>query len=125
MQGKELDDPVVINGIAGSMAGTFTAVFVCPLDVLKTRLQVQASHHAHYRSITGARCSFVPQSDPWRPDLSRLGLALEWLLEDSASSGRQRARLSGRPGGLSTFRSVISHLTKLTSHDMPFDVAVA
>ena len=63
VQGKELDDPVVINGVAGSMAGTFTAVFVCPLDVLKTRLQVQASHHQHYRSITGARC-FILRPDP-------------------------------------------------------------
>ena len=44
---------MVINCVAGSMAGTVTAVFVCPLDVLKTRLQVQASHHAHYRSISG------------------------------------------------------------------------
>ena len=66
LQGKELDDPVVVNAVAGSMAGTFTAVFVCPLDVLKTRLQVQASHHQHYRSITGAPPLFASPSPDWR-----------------------------------------------------------
>lgn len=36
-----LDDPFVINVVAGGLAGAATAVFVCPLDVLKTRMQVQ------------------------------------------------------------------------------------
>lgn len=48
-----MDDPLVVNAVAGSMAGALTAVFVCPLDVLKTRLQVQAGHAAAYSGISG------------------------------------------------------------------------
>ncbi|KDD75487.1 hypothetical protein H632_c660p0, partial [Helicosporidium sp. ATCC 50920] len=33
------DDPVTRNAIAGGLAGAVTSVVVCPLDVLKTRLQ--------------------------------------------------------------------------------------
>lgn len=37
---RHWDDPEVVSAIAGGLAGGLTAVFVCPLDVLKTRMQV-------------------------------------------------------------------------------------
>lgn len=39
---RHWDDPGVVSAVAGALAGATTAVFVCPLDVLKTRLQVSA-----------------------------------------------------------------------------------
>jgi solute carrier family 25 folate transporter 32 len=41
-----LDDPVVVDALAGGLAGALTAVFVSPLEVLKTRLQAQGKSAA-------------------------------------------------------------------------------
>ncbi|KAL3159224.1 hypothetical protein ABBQ32_011200 [Trebouxia sp. C0010 RCD-2024] len=51
---RGLDDPDVSSALAGGLAGALTAVFVCPLDVLKTRLQVQGrAQAAAYKGIGG------------------------------------------------------------------------
>lgn len=46
--GLYLDNPRVVDALAGGAAGGTTAVFVSPLEVLKTRLQTQARGSAKY-----------------------------------------------------------------------------
>ncbi|DBA89605.1 hypothetical protein WJX79_006853 [Trebouxia sp. C0005] len=59
---RELDDPEVSSALAGGLAGALTAVFVCPLDVLKTRLQVQGrAHAAAYKGIGGGLSMIAKQ----------------------------------------------------------------
>lgn len=38
-----LEREELVNAVSGAIAGVVTAVFVCPLDVLKTRMQVGLS----------------------------------------------------------------------------------
>lgn len=50
-----------INAFAGGMAGGLTAAFVCPLDVLKTRLQLQRTSHLRRGGIAGGLSSIVKE----------------------------------------------------------------
>lgn len=50
-------DPQLIHAVSGALAGALTAVVVCPLDVLKTRLQVHHGKHHHNAGVAGERRS--------------------------------------------------------------------
>ncbi|KAK9804375.1 hypothetical protein WJX72_009817 [[Myrmecia] bisecta] len=50
---RHWDDPEVVSAVSGGLAGALTATFICPLDVLKTRLQVQRTASVQYVGITG------------------------------------------------------------------------
>lgn len=60
-----LDDPFVINVVAGGLAGAATAVFVCPLDVLKTRMQVQTVQTGQLRYNLRSGLGHILKEEGW------------------------------------------------------------
>ena len=82
---RHWDDPDVVSAVAGSLAGAATAVFVCPLDVLKTRLQVTAA----VASSSAAAASSAGDGS-------------------SAASTKRAAAAARRPGIASSLRSIFA-----------------
>ncbi|KAF5840763.1 mitochondrial carrier protein-domain-containing protein [Dunaliella salina] len=73
----------VINAVSGALAGALTATFVCPLDVLKTRLQVQRIGAMKQQGIAGGLAQIVKQ-DGVRGLYQGLGPTLVALLPNWA-----------------------------------------
>jgi solute carrier family 25 folate transporter 32 len=48
-----------IHALSGALSGTLTAAFVCPLDVLKTRMQVQDLARPKYVGVVGGLATLV------------------------------------------------------------------
>ena len=65
-----------INALSGAVAGLVTAVFVCPLDVLKTRLQVRSGSVELELCSAGWRGTSLAPADAnvsWRPGPAWVG----------------------------------------------------
>lgn len=52
-------DQEVINAVSGAVAGALTATIVCPLDVLKTQLQVSRACEVPRRNVLGGLSSIA------------------------------------------------------------------
>lgn len=104
-----LSDKAFANGFAGAIAGTVAAAVVCPLDVLKTRLQVgsalRGTSAGEYLSTYGALRRIVRNEGP-RGLYRGLGPTVTALLPNwgvyFSTYGALKRLLSGREGRVSS-----------------------
>eukprot|EP00879_Flechtneria_rotunda_P025779 GHRR01027424.1.p1 GENE.GHRR01027424.1~~GHRR01027424.1.p1 ORF type:complete len:419 (+),score=141.55 GHRR01027424.1:107-1363(+) len=114
LQGNILQDPEIVNALAGAVAGALTATFVCPLDVLKTRLQVQRIASTQRIGIIGGLAGIVKQ-EGFRGLYRGLSPTLMALLPNWAVYftvyGRLKTTLTTRPGGGTVPATPAIHMT--------------
>ena len=114
-----------INALAGGIAGGLTAVFVCPLDVLKTRLQLQRTSHLQKGGIAGGLTSIVKE-EGMKGLYRGLGPTLLALLPNWAVYftvyDKLKHTLVQRPGG--EWRLILLRLARCSIPPSPSGVVV-
>ncbi|WIA09470.1 hypothetical protein OEZ85_008871 [Tetradesmus obliquus] len=112
--GNLFQDPEIINAFSGAIAGALTATFVCPLDVLKTRLQVQRIASSQRVGIAGGLAGIVRQEGfgglyrGLTPTL--MALLPNWAVYFTVY-GRLKTTLTTRPGGRTVPATPAIHMT--------------